>query len=147
MQGWLLFPRDYSPDRRYPMVVDVHGGPASSMRAGWPRVFYGAAPLAAAGYFVFFPNPRGSYGKGEAFTRANIRDFGGGDLRDILAGMDEVLRTVPVDPARIGITGWSYGGFMSMFAVTRTERFRAAVAGAGIANWQSYYGRTPSTGG
>ena len=141
VQGWLLFPRDYSPARRYPMVVDVHGGPASSMRSSWPREFYSGAPLAAAGYFVFFPNPRGSYGQGEAFTRANVKDLGGGDLRDILAGIDRVLATVSVDPNRIGLTGWSYGGFMTMFAVTQTHRFRAAVAGAGIANWQSYYGQ------
>jgi dipeptidyl aminopeptidase/acylaminoacyl peptidase len=86
------------------------------------------------------PNPRGSYGQGEEFARANIRDFGGGDLRDILAGVDEAIRVAPVDAQRIGLTGWSYGGFMTMFAVTQTNRFRAAVAGAGISNWQSYYG-------
>ena len=87
------------------------------------------------------PNPRGSYGQGERFTRANVKDFGYGDLRDILAGVDEVLRTRPVDENRLGITGWSYGGYMTMWAVTQTDRFRAAVAGAGIANWQSYYGQ------
>ncbi len=86
------------------------------------------------------PNPRGSYGQGEAFTQANRKDFGYGDLRDILAGVDTVLRQYPVDPGRIGITGWSYGGFMTMFAVTQTQRFKAAVAGAGISDWQSYYG-------
>jgi len=69
-----------------------------------------------------------------------VKDFGGGDLRDILAGVDAVLARFPVDPKRLGITGWSYGGYMTMWAVTQTERFRAAVAGAGIANWQSYYG-------
>jgi len=122
------------------MVVEVHGGPASSVRSSWSGG-YPVVPLAAAGYFVFFPNPRGSYGQGEAFTRANVKDFGGGDLRDILAGVDEVVHQAPVDPARIGITGWSYGGFMTMFAVTQTDRFHAAVAGAGIANWQSYYGQ------
>jgi dipeptidyl aminopeptidase/acylaminoacyl peptidase len=96
--------------------------------------------LAGMGYFVFFPNPRGSYGQGEAFTRANVKDFGGGDLRDILAGVDAVTAKVPVDTDRIGITGWSYGGFMTMWTVTQTHRFRAAVAGAGIADWLSYYG-------
>ena len=86
------------------------------------------------------PNPRGSYGEGEKFTQANRKDFGYGDLRDILAGVDTVTKKFSVDPEKIGLTGWSYGGFMTMFAVTQTNRFRAAVAGAGIANWQSYYG-------
>jgi dipeptidyl aminopeptidase/acylaminoacyl peptidase len=90
---------------------------------------------------VFSPNPRGSYGQGEAFTRANVKDFGHGDLRDILAGVDHVVKTVPVDEKRIGVLGWSYGGFMTMWAVTQTNRFRLAVAGAGIANWHSYYGQ------
>ena len=86
------------------------------------------------------PNPRGSYGQGEAFTQANRKDFGYGDLRDILAGVDTVLAKYPVDPNRVGLTGWSYGGFMTMFAVTQTHRFKAAVAGAGISDWLSYYG-------
>jgi dipeptidyl aminopeptidase/acylaminoacyl peptidase len=97
--------------------------------------------LSQQGYFVLMPNPRGSYGRGEKFATANVRDFGGGDLRDILAGVDEAIRAAPVDPERIGLTGWSYGGFMTMFAVTQTTRFKAAVAGAGISNWQSYYGQ------
>src|SRR5205085_12261404 len=92
--------------------------------------------LAADGYFLFFPNPRGSYGQGEEFTRANVKDFGHGDLHDILAGVDEVIKTEPVDGNRVGIAGWSYGGFMTMWAVAQTTRFRAAAAGAGIANWQ-----------
>jgi dipeptidyl aminopeptidase/acylaminoacyl peptidase len=96
--------------------------------------------LSNLGYFVFMPNPRGSFGMGEAFVEANRKDFGYGDLQDILAGMDAVAERYPVDPGRVGLYGWSYGGFMSMFAVTQTGRFRAAVAGAGIANWQSYYG-------
>jgi dipeptidyl aminopeptidase/acylaminoacyl peptidase len=141
LQGWLLYPRDYTPARRYPMVVSVHGGPASEARVHWPNAAYDMSVLSAQGYFVFFPNPRGSYGQGEAFTRANVKDFGGGDLRDILTGVDHVVKTMPVDDQRIGLTGWSYGGFMTMFAVTQTTRFRAAVAGAGIANWQSYYGQ------
>jgi dipeptidyl aminopeptidase/acylaminoacyl peptidase len=99
------------------------------------------AALSSQGYFVFFPNPRGSYGEGEAFTRANVRDFGYGDMRDILRGVDAVLESKPVDPNRLGIAGWSYGGYMTMWAVTQTNRFHAAVAGAGISNWQSYYGQ------
>ena len=98
------------------------------------------AAFSALGYFVLEPNPRGSFGQGEAFTQANRKDFGYGDLRDILAGVDTVLAKYSVDPDRVGITGWSYGGFMTMFAVTQTHRFRAAVAGAGISDWLSYYG-------
>jgi dipeptidyl aminopeptidase/acylaminoacyl peptidase len=91
-------------------------------------------------------NPRGSYGKGEGFTAANVRDFGGGDFRDIMAGVDHVLKTQPVDENRLGIIGWSYGGYMTMWAVTQTQRFRAAVAGAGVANMQSYYGQNQIDG-
>jgi dipeptidyl aminopeptidase/acylaminoacyl peptidase len=97
--------------------------------------------LAASGYFLLMPNPRGSFGNGEAFTRANVRDFGYGDLRDILAGADQAEKVAPIDSHRVGITGWSYGGYMTMWAVTQTNRFKAAVAGAGIANLQSYYGQ------
>jgi dipeptidyl aminopeptidase/acylaminoacyl peptidase len=140
IQGWLLYPRDYSADSRYPMVVSVHGGPANFNAQRWPGDRFDMTVLSALGYFVLFPNPRGSYGQGAAFTSANVKDFGGGDLRDILAGLDAVLKTVPVDQNRIGIAGWSYGGYMTMWTVTQTNRFRAAVAGAGIANWQSYYG-------
>ncbi len=141
VQGWLLYPHGYDPRRRYPMVVSVHGGPASARRPSWPGMFFDLSVLATQGYFVFFPNPRGSYGHGEKFTRANVKDFGHGDLRDILTGVDEVLKTAPVDKDRSAVAGWSYGGYMTMWAVTQTQRFRAAIAGAGIANWQSYYGQ------
>jgi dipeptidyl aminopeptidase/acylaminoacyl peptidase len=142
VQGWLMFPKNYDPSKKYPLVVEVHGGPAAAVLGRWERGGGGisATTLSALGYFVLLPNPRGSYGQGEAFTRANRKDFGYGDLRDILAGVDTVLKSHPIDPDRIGITGWSYGGFVSMFAVTQTHRFRASVAGAGISNWLSYYG-------
>ena len=140
IQGWLLYPSHFDASRKYPMVVAVHGGPASSVKPSWPRPGYNPVLLSQQGYFVLMPNPRGSYGQGEKFAAANVRDFGGGDLRDILAGVDEAIRSAPIDPQRVGITGWSYGGFMTMFAVTQTDRFRAAVAGAGISDWKSYYG-------
>jgi dipeptidyl aminopeptidase/acylaminoacyl peptidase len=141
VQGWLLFPAHYDASKRYPMIVSVHGGPASAKVPAWPGVGFGPVPFSALDYFVFMPNPRGSYGQGEAFVQANRKDFGYGDLDDILAGVDAVEKQYPVDDARLGLTGWSYGGFMSMFAPTRTHRFRAVVAGAGISNWQSYYGQ------
>ena len=141
VQGWLLYPANYDPNKTWPMVVVVHGGPASAVIPRWPGVGYGAVPFSALGYFVFMPNPRGSFGQGEKYVQANRKDFGYGDLRDTLAGIDAVEKKVPVDDKRLGLTGWSYGGFMSMFAPTRTQRFRAVVAGAGISNWQSYYGQ------
>jgi dipeptidyl aminopeptidase/acylaminoacyl peptidase len=142
IQGWLLFPAHYDPAKKYPLLVEVHGGPASSVVSSWDggEGGFSATAFSSLGYFVFMPNPRGSYGQGEAFTEANRKDFGYGDLRDILAGVDTVLAKYPVDPNRIGIAGWSYGGFMTMFAITQTHRFRAAVAGAGISDWLSYYG-------
>ena len=141
VQGWLMLPKDYDPARKYPLIVEVHGGPAAAIGPQWgSRGGISAQALSAAGYFLLLPNPRGSYGQGEEFTQANRRDFGYGDLRDILSGVDAVLARYPVDPNRVGLTGWSYGGFMTMFAVTQTTRFKAAVSGAGIADWLSYYG-------
>jgi dipeptidyl aminopeptidase/acylaminoacyl peptidase len=140
LQGWLLYPRDFDPSKKYPLVVNVHGGPSSMAHSSWPGSHSFAVALSGDGYFVFFPNPRGSYGEGEAFTRANVKDFGYGDWRDILKGVDEVLKEAPVDAHRLGLTGWSYGGYMTMWGVTQTDRFAAAVAGAGLANFQSYYG-------
>ena len=141
VQGWLMLPKDYDPAKRYPLLVLVHGGPAAAVVAHWGGGGgLSATAFSALGYFVLQPNPRGSYGQGEEFTQANRKDFGYGDLRDILGGVDAVLAKYPVDANRVGLTGWSYGGFMSMFAVTQTGRFKAAVAGAGISDWQSYYG-------
>ncbi len=135
VQGWLTYPADYTPSKKYPLLVQVHGGPSASAGARW-----GGSVWSQLGYFVFSPNPRGSFGEGEKFTAANIKDFGYGDLRDILAGMDRVESKVSIDKSREGLMGWSYGGFMTMFAVTQTHRFKAAVAGAGISDWKSYYG-------
>jgi dipeptidyl aminopeptidase/acylaminoacyl peptidase len=140
VQGWLVYPEHFAAGKKYPMVVEIHGGPASMRGASWPGSHFDMSVMAGLGYFVFFPNPRGSYGEGEEFTRANVKDFGYGDLRDILAGVDAVAKLAPIDERRIGVTGWSYGGYMTMWTVTQTQRFSAAVAGAGIANWQSYYG-------
>ena len=92
------------------------------------------------GHAIFLPNPRGSYGQGADFAQANARDLGHGDLRDILSGIDAAAKAAPIDTSRLGITGGSYGGFMTMWAVTQTDRFKAAVADAGISNWLSYYG-------
>jgi dipeptidyl aminopeptidase/acylaminoacyl peptidase len=137
VQGWLLLPLHV--DGKIPMITEVHGGPAAAVTPGFAGPGITGA-LLQHGYAVFRPNPRGSYGQGERFTQANVRDFGHGDLRDILAGIDAVAKVAPVDTARLGLTGGSYGGFMSMWAVTQTKRFKAAVAAAGISDWLSYYG-------
>ncbi|MBV9344217.1 MAG: S9 family peptidase [Gammaproteobacteria bacterium] len=141
VQGMLIEPPHVTAGQRYPLVVEVHGGPAYAHYPLFPASpdAYDAV-LAARGYYVFKPNPRGSYGQGEAFTRANVRDFGYGDLRDILRGLDAVLARASIDARRVGITGWSYGGYMTMWALTQTDRFHAGVAGAGLSDWLSYYG-------
>jgi dipeptidyl aminopeptidase/acylaminoacyl peptidase len=144
VQGWLMTPAKIDAGRKdgktYPMITVVHGGPASAVT---PRFTASGSiyDLLEAGYYVFQPNPRGSYGQGEAFTQANKRDFGGADLGDILGGIDAVEKVAPIDDNRLGIFGHSYGGFMTMWTVTHSKRFKAAVAGAGIANWISYYGQ------
>ncbi|MGH9734751.1 MAG: prolyl oligopeptidase family serine peptidase [Candidatus Acidiferrales bacterium] len=140
VQGWLVYPANFNPSKKYPMVVVVHGGPASATLSGWPSRGSYFMGLPSQGYFLLFPNPRGSYGQGEKFTRANVKDFGYGDWTDILAGVDKAIQSAPIDPNRLGLTGWSYGGFMTMWGVTQTHRFHAAVAGAGLADWVSYYG-------
>lgn len=148
LQGWLIGPAQTDPSKKYPMIVIVHGGPSSAytphyIAAGGQHGtnFDFAYDLIQKGYFIFYPNDRGSYGQGEAFTRANVKDFGGGDMRDMLAGVDAVEKIAPVDDARLGLYGHSYGGWFAMWANTQTHRFKAIVAGAGIANWTSYYGQ------
>ncbi len=139
VQGWLLAPRTLPAGKR-PMIVEIHGGPSAAATPDY--VWNGTTrSLIDHGYLIFMANPRGSYGQGEAFTRANVRDFGGGDLRDILAGVDAARAVAPIDNDRLGVFGHSYGGFMTMWTVTHSNRFKAAVAGAGIANWISYYGQ------
>jgi dipeptidyl aminopeptidase/acylaminoacyl peptidase len=140
VQGWLLAPKGVAPGKTYPMAVQIHGGPSSAVEPHF--IWEGSAhALLDHGYFILEPNPRGSYGQGEAFTKANVQDFGGGDLRDILAGVDAVEKIAPVDDRRLAVMGGSYGGFMTMWTVTHTDRFKAGAAGAGIANWVSYYGQ------
>ncbi len=138
VEGWLMLPKDSASSKTYPLIVNVHGGPSAACMSRWDERGMGAE--SAMGYFALCPNPRGSYGQGEAFTQANVKDFGGGDYRDIMAGVDALSKEYPVDTKRIGIRGHSYGGYMTMWAETQTQRFAAAVAGAGLSDWLSYYG-------
>src|SRR5579862_8844719 len=138
VQGWLMLPRNFDPHKKYPLVVSVHGGPSAACSSRWDSRSMG--PESAMGYFSLCPNPRGSYGQSEAFTQGNVKDFGGGDFADIMAGIDAIAKQYPIDTRRIGIRGHSYGGYMTMWAETQTTRFAAAVAGAGLSDWLSYYG-------
>jgi dipeptidyl aminopeptidase/acylaminoacyl peptidase len=137
-QGWLLLPKSPAKAESLPMITLVHGGPSAAVTPRYP--FPLVRKLLDQGYALFLPNPRGSFGQGTAFQAANYRDLGYGDLKDILAGIDAVEKQAPIDDTRLGIMGHSYGGFMTMWTVTQTNRFKAAVASAGVANWQSYYG-------
>lgn len=139
VQGWLVYPLDFDASKRYPMITIIHGGPSAESLPSYGNRF--VAALSSRGYFVLEPNPRGSFGGGEAFTAANVKDFGYGDWRDDLAGIDMAIASAPVDQNRLGLFGWSYGGYMAMWAETQTTRFKAIVAGAGVVNWQSYYGQ------
>ncbi len=138
VQGWLMFPANYDASKKYPLVVVVHGGPSGACENTWSPS--GLAPASMMGWFALCPNPRGSYGQGEAFVRGNVKDFGGGDFQDIMAGVEQLEKDFPIDPKRLGIYGHSYGGYMTMWAETQTNRFAAAVAGAGLSDWLSYYG-------
>ncbi len=142
VQGWLLSPSPARPGRR-PLLVQVHGGPQAAETPKFLAPRGTDRALLAAGYDLFLPNYRGSFGQGEAFVAADIGDFGGGDFRDIMAGLDAVERSVPIDDGRLGIFGGSYGGYMSMWAVTQTHRFGAAASHAGISNWLSEQGEAP----
>ncbi len=143
IEGWLLLPPEHIISGALPLIVQIHGGPAgvSSPRSGMGAHNWGQA-LAARGYAVLLPNPRGSIGRGAAFTRANRYDFGGGDYADIMAGVDHLIAAGIADADRLGVCGWSYGGFMTAWVVGHTDRFKAAVAGAPPTNWVSKIGTT-----
>ncbi|HEX4204540.1 MAG TPA: S9 family peptidase [Ktedonobacteraceae bacterium] len=133
IEGWLVKPLQV--ERPYPLILHVHGGPYSA----WGHSFYfQAQALAGAGYASLYINPRGSKGYGLAFTRA--ADWGEKDYLDLLAGVDAVLARGEVDPQKLGITGISYGGFMTNWALGHTERFAAGVTVNGIGNFASFYG-------
>jgi dipeptidyl aminopeptidase/acylaminoacyl peptidase len=142
VQGWLMLPKDYDAAKKYPLVVSVHGGPSWACMSSWQAGKMGDMTAGSLlGWFVLCPNPRGSYGQGEAFTQGNVKDFGNGDYKDIMAGVDAMMQQFPIDAKRIGLRGHSYGGYMAMWAETQTTRFSAVVAGAGLADWLSYYGQ------
>jgi dipeptidyl aminopeptidase/acylaminoacyl peptidase len=138
VDGWVMAPCDRKPGRRYPVLLNVHGGPASQYGH---RFFDEFQVYVGAGYAVVYVNPRGSRGYSEAFARAVVGDWGGGDYADVMAGLDEALRRFDfLDPARLGVMGGSYGGFMTSWIVGHTDRFRAACSERAVNAMWSMYG-------
>ena len=136
IEGILYLPADRKPGSRLPLIVSVHGGPAGSFTYGFSGIDH---VYAALGYAVLCPNVRGSSGYGDALLRANMHDLGGGDYRDLMSGVDSLIETGIADPDKIGIRGWSYGGILGGWAITQTNRFKAASLGAMVANWAVEY--------
>ena len=136
IEGWILHPHEYDPDQTYPLVLVIHGGPHAAYGNNFS---YSMQLLAAQGYFVLYTNPRGSTGYGDAFKWAIWGGWGVLDYQDLMAGVDYVLERYPVDAHRMGVTGGSYGGFMTNWVIGHTDRFAAAVSRASISNWVSDY--------
>jgi dipeptidyl aminopeptidase/acylaminoacyl peptidase len=137
VEAFVVKPPAFSPELKHPAILWIHGGPVSQH----DRSFDFAAQLFAAnGYVVVLPNPRGSSGYGQDFARAIFADWGRKDAQDVLAAMDHVVAQGYVDPQRLGVGGWSYGGILTNYVISQTGRFRAAISGAGGALWTGLYG-------
>jgi len=137
IEAALLKPPGYDGKSKLPLIAVIHGGPTGAWQDSietWGQL------LAARGYAIFYPNIRGSSGYGEKFIEMNRGDWGGGDYRDVMAGVDDLVSRGIADPEKLAIGGWSYGGYMSEWAITQTTRFKAAVSGAGLSNLISEYG-------
>lgn len=135
IEGLLTYPLNYEAGKQYPLILNVHGGPAGIFQQTFIAGNQGAYPIAAfaeKGVFILRPNPRGSSGYGTAFRTANRRDWGGADYKDLMLGVDHVLKMGVADVNRLGVMGWSYGGFMSSWIVGHTDRFKAASIGAPV---------------
>ncbi len=139
IEGLLVKPVDYQPGTRYPMIVEPHGGPAGVQTTRFNGMWQ---VMAGRGYVVFAPNFRGSDGYGKKHIEANVGKWGVVDFQDIMTGVDEVIAKGLADPDRLGVEGWSYGGYMSNFINTHSDRFKAAVPGAGMSNMTSFFGTT-----
>jgi dipeptidyl aminopeptidase/acylaminoacyl peptidase len=139
IEGVLTYPLGYQAGQRYPLVLQVHGGPHGRFSANFNA---GAQIWAARGYAVLQGNPRGSSGRTFAFSNANQNDWGGKDFTDLMKGVDHVIASGVADPERMAVMGGSYGGFMTFWTVTQTNRFKAAIGHAGISDWYSFFGQT-----
>ena len=136
IEGLLTYPVGYEKGRRVPLVLQIHGGPAGVHQQSFTgsSTIYPTQVFAQEGYAVLRPNPRGSQGYGKEFRFANVRDWGHGDYEDLISGVDHVIELGVADPDQLYVMGWSYGGYMTSYLVTRTGRFRAASMGAGLSN-------------
>ena len=142
IEGLLTYPVGYQAGQRVPLILNIHGGPAGVFQQSFlgGRGAYPLATFSSRGYAILRPNPRGSSGYGTDFRRANIKDWGMGDYQDLMTGVDFVIQLGVADPDRLGVMGWSYGGFMTSWVVTQTKRFKAASAGAPVTNLMSFNG-------
>lgn len=142
VEGILNYPADYKAGTRVPLLLVIHGGPTGVFTqnfAAGPNL-YPTAVFNAHGYAVLRANPRGSSGYGKKFRYANYKDWGGGDYKDLMAGVDHVISMGVADADRLGVMGWSYGGFMTSWVITQTKRFKAASIGAAVTNLMSFTG-------
>src|SRR5262245_7248394 len=140
IEGVLIYPVNYEAGKRYPTLANIHGGPSGVWTQGFPGSYSNYAHVwAGKGWLVFLPNVRGSSGYGEKFLLANVRDWGGGDYQDIQSGLDELVKRGLADPDKMGQTGWSYGGYMTAWTLTQTNRFKAVMVGAGLTDMFSMY--------
>lgn len=139
LDGWLVTPPGFDPMRRYPLILEIHGGP----HAAYGESFYIEFQLLAAqGYVVLYTNPRGSTSYGQEFVAALRQDWGGVDYRDVMAGVDAAIARGFIDESRLGVTGGSYGGYLTNWIIGQTDRFRAAVSGRSTSNRASHYGQS-----
>lgn len=144
IEGILTYPKDYKSGTKYPLLLQIHGGPEGVSTHGWnTRAIYPVQLYAAHGYFVLEPNYRGSQGRGVSFAKGDHKDLGGKEFEDVLAGIDYLVNKGMVDNNKVGTGGFSYGGYFSAWGATKhSHRFKAAVMGAGISNWISFSGTT-----
>ena len=141
VEGVLLKPVGFQANRKYPTLVVAHGGPAGAYVNGFRLGgLEGGQVWANKGWAVFYPNPRGSTNYGEKFLQHNVNDWGGGDFKDIMTGVDALVARGIADPDKLAHIGWSYGGYMTAWVITQTTRFKAAMVGAGLTNMWSMYG-------
>ncbi|MCJ7628907.1 MAG: S9 family peptidase [Longimicrobiales bacterium] len=144
VEGWVIKPVGYREGNSYPLILKIHGGPHSAYGNTFFPTFH---VLSAAGFFVLYTNPRGSSGYGHAFQYATRGEWGIVDKEDYLAGLDAALARYPdADPGRLGVSGGSYGGFMTNWLTSTTDRFHAAVTSRSITNWESWYGASDAQG-
>lgn len=149
IDGLLITPYNYNNKNKYPLLVTVHGGPAGA----WAKRYLGGCEeygeafvpdclghLASLGFVILQPNPRGSTGYGKNFRMANFADLGGGDYRDMMAGVDYLIKRGVADPEHLAIFGWSYGGYLTAWAISQSNRFKAAIDGDGLTNFVSFSG-------